>query len=194
MGHEIKYLEYDEPINKKAIEADINSYVRKACWEEGGSGLCSPIRWIDHTCLNREEARQYIDAHDNDRYDQLAVKFRRYEKIEPSKTLLLLKERLKKEQDKKIEYAKNHSVSTFKAEFVGCPECGYKLKRTLLKSESCPLCRAELRGKTTIETLARYEANIRDLQKQINAEERKLEEKNLKKSKIAWLIKIEYHM
>lgn len=194
MGHEIRYVEYPENTSKKAIEAELNDYVRKACWQEGGSGLYGAIRWIDRVCANYNEAQQYIDDHDNDRYDQLAVKFRRYGKIEPSKTLLSLRERLKKEQEKKIEYAKSHSVSTFKAEYVGCPECGSKLKRTLLRGESCPLCRAELRGKTTIDTLARYEANIRDLQKQIAEEERKLEEKNLKNSKIMWLVKIEYHV
>ena len=193
MGHEIRYLEYGDPINKRAVEAEINEFVKHRCFEEGGSGLPGPICWLERLCANREEAREYIDSRDTGRYDQLAVKFRRYEKLAPSKTLLSLRERMQKELDKKAEYAKNHSVSTFKAEYVGCPECGSKLKRTLLKGESCPLCRAELRGKTTVDTLARYEANIHDLQKQIKDEERKLEEKNLKNSKIMWLVKIEYH-
>lgn len=193
MGHEIKYFEYPENINKSQVQDKLDAYVRKACWEEGGSGLNGSIRWIDHVCANYAEAEQYIEDRDKGWYDQLAVKFRVYEKIEPTKALLTLKERLEKERTKKAEYTAAHSVSTFKADYVGCPECGSKLKRTLLKSESCPLCRAELRGKTTVDTIARYEANIRDLQKQIKEEERKLEEKNQKKSKIMWLVKIEWH-
>lgn len=193
MGHEVKYLTYEENVNKKQVQAYWDSYVAKECWQEGASGLNGSIRWIDHICANCEEAEQYIQEKDKGWYDQLAVKFRVYEKIEPTKALLTLKERLEKERTKKAEYAQAHSISSFKADYIGCPECGSKLRKTLVKGENCPLCRAELRGKTTIDTLARYEANIRDLLKQIKEEERKLEEKNLKKSKIMWLVKIEYH-
>ena len=190
MGHETKHFTFDENVDKRKVQDRCDAYAAR---EGGSSGLPSPIRWIDRVFANYDEADAYIKSHDDGWYDQLAVKYREYERIEPTKTLLSLKDRLAKEREKKAEYAAAHSVSTFKAEFVGCPDCGSKLKRTLLKSENCPLCHAELRGKTTIDTIARYEANIRDLQKQIKEEEKKMEEKNLKKSKIKWLVKIEYH-
>lgn len=193
MGHEIKHFTYPENVNKTKVQHDLDNYAAREDWQEGCSGLNSPIRWIDHVCANYDEAEAYIESHDKGWYDQLAVKYREYEKIEPTKALLSLKDRLEKEVEKATWYAAAHSVSSFKAEFVGCPDCGSKLKRTLLKSEKCPLCRAELRGKTTVETLARYDANIRDLQKQIKEEEKKMQEKNLKKSTIKWLVKIEYH-
>lgn len=192
MGHEIRYLDFRENASKTVIESEANKIAKRD--GDYHSGLNSPIRWIDRVCANREEAVEYIKSHDTGWYDQLAVKFREYPKLEPSKTLVALRTRLDNEKSKKIAYEKAHSVSSFKAEFVGCPKCGSKLKRELLKSESCPLCREELRSKTTMETLARYESNIRDLNKQINAEERKLEEKNIKKSAIKWLVKIEYHV
>ena len=107
--------------------------------------------------------------------------------------MITLEERRKNEEKKKAEYAKVHSVSTFKAEYVGCQECGSKLKRTLLRSESCPLCRAELRSKTTMETLARYDNNICELNERIQEERLKIEKKNIAKAKIKWLVKIEYH-
>jgi len=192
MGHEIRHLVYGEHTSKVIIEADANDLSR----QDGDyhHGLDRPIRWFDHVCANREDAEEYIESHDNGWYDNLAVKFREYPKLEPSKTMLALKTRLDNEKSKKSAYEKAHSVSSFKAEFVGCPKCGSKLKRELLKSESCPLCREELRSKTTMETLARYESNIRDLNKQIKAEERKMEEKSIKKSVIKWLVKIEYHV
>lgn len=193
MGHNIHHRVYDENVNKKDVQAYWDKYASMEDWQEGCSGLVRDIRWIDHICKDREEAEAYIESHDRKWYDQLAVKFREYPSIEPSKTLLSLRQRRSAESLKYQEYAKSHSVSTFKAEYIGCPSCGSKLKRTLLKSESCPLCRSELRSKTTIETLDRYSKNITELDKQIRAEEKKLDEKNIKKAKIKWLVKIEYH-
>lgn len=193
MGHNIRHSVYPEDVNQKAVEAEWNERVRHICWEEGSGGLVKPIRWIDHICKNQEEAEEYIKSHDRGSYDQLAVKFREYPSQEPSKTLLTLRKRREAEQKKYSAYAKAHSVSSFKAEYIGCPVCGSKLKRELLRSEGCPLCRAELRSKTTIETLKRYSENVCELDKQIRIEERKQQEKIVKKSKIMWLVKIEYH-
>lgn len=193
MGHEIRHAVYPEDVNKKRVEQEWNERVRHICWEEGSGGLNRPIRWLDHICKDQEEAEAYIKSHDRGCYDQLAVKFREYPKVEPSKTLENLRKRRAAEAQKLSAYAKAHSVSSFKAEFIGCPNCGSKLKRELLRSEGCPLCRAELRSKTTIDTLSRYSWNICELDKQIRAEEKKLQEKIVKKSKIMWLVKIEYH-
>lgn len=193
MSHTIDYWVRSENVNKRAFEDDINDYVRQHTRGEGGHGLNNPIRWLDHICDNREDAHQYIRTHDKDCYDQLAVKFYDYPTLEPSKTTLALQERLRAEHEKRVAYAAAHAVSTFKAEYVGCPECGSKLKRALLKGNSCPLCHAEMRSKTTMETLQRYDANIKELQKKIKAEELKMQEKMRKQAKIMWLIKTEYH-
>lgn len=193
MGHELKYSSYPENVNKKSVQDHWDNYARHEGWQAGCSGLEGPIRWIDHICANKEEAEQYIEDHDDGWYSQLAVKYREYPRVEPTKTLLNLEERLKAERNKLQTYSDAHAVSTFKAEFVGCPECGSKLKRELLKGNSCPLCNAELRGKTTIDTIERYKTNIRELRKEIKEENRKLEEKMVKKSVIKWFVKIEIH-
>lgn len=193
MGHNIQYVEYPENVNKSKVQEEWDERVRHICWEEGGHGLDHPIRWLDRICKDREEAEAYIKSHDSGWYDQLAVKFRVYPNVEPSKALVALERRRAAEAEKYSAYAKAHSVSAFKAEFVGCPGCGSKLKRTLLRGESCPLCRAELRSKTTVDTLNRYSKNICELDKQINTEKKKLQEKAIKESEVKWLVKIEYH-
>lgn len=192
MGHAIEHYEYDIKTDKRRIESEMNEIAR----EDGDyhSGLNSSIRWLDHICEDRERAYSYIESNDKGWYDQLAVKFREYPKSEPTKTLLSLEERLKKERIKKADYEKAHSVSSFKIEYIGCPKCGSKLKRTLLRNNGCPLCGKDLRSKTTLNTLARYENNIRDLVDKICEEERKMNKKNIAKSKIKWLVKIEYHV
>lgn len=193
MSHNIDHWVRPENVNKKAFEADINDYVRQHTLGEGGHGLDSPIRWLDHVCANYEDALEYIRSHDKGWYDQLAVKYYDYPKLEPTKTMLTLQERLRAEQEKRVAYAAAHAVSTFKAEYIGCPECGSKLKRTLLKGNSCPLCHAEMRSKTTMDTLQRYDSNCQELTKKIKVEERKLQEKMRKQAKIMWLVKTEYH-
>lgn len=193
MSHNIDHWVRPENVNKKAFEADINEYVRQHTRGEGGHGLDSSIRWIDHICDNREDAMEYIRSHDKGWYDQLAVKYYDYPKLEPTKTMLALQERLRAEQEKRVAYAAAHAVTTFKAEYIGCPECGSKLKRTLLRGNACPLCRAEMRSKTTMETLQRYDANCAELSKKIKEEERKMQGKMRKQAKVMWLIKTEYH-
>lgn len=192
MGHAVEYYDYDVNTDKRVIDSEMND----RAIEDGDyhSGLNKSIRWIDYICEDREKAYEYIESHDKGWYDQLAVKYRVYPKIEPTKALLTLKERLQKEREKRCSYEKAHSISTFKIEYIGCPHCGSKLKRTLLRGNSCPLCNTELRSKTTMETLQRYENNIKHICQQIKEEERKINQKNLKSSKIKWLVKIEYHV
>lgn len=192
MGHAIEHYEYDIKTDKRRIESEMNEIAR----EDGDyhSGLNSSIRWLDHICEDRERAYSYIESNDKGWYDQLAVKFREYPKSEPTKALLKLKDRKDKEIEKRNAYEKAHSISSFKIEYIGCPHCGSKLKRTLLRNNYCPLCLTELRSKTTIETLQRYADNIVKIKELIKEEERKINKKNIAKSKIKWLVKIEYHV
>jgi hypothetical protein len=193
MSHESKYLSYNVETPRSRIEAEINHYVSCRTIEEGGHGLNDPIRWMDKTFNNYDEACEYIDSI-NKPYDQIAVKYRVYPEIKSSATMLELKNKLAREQKKRVEYAAQHSIKTLKAEYIGCPCCGSKLKRELLKTEKCVLCGTDLRSKTTLDTLSRYSKNIEDLQKKIKAEHCKLESKMIKASTVKWLVKIEYHV
>lgn len=198
MSWEIIY--WDEEISTPIglISAQADEKARAIGYEEGCSGLSSPIRFLNKEFKDRDEAMEYIQNAHRQYYCRdvdcnIAVKYRSYPKITPSKTLEGLKARLDAEKTKRVEYARKHSVSTFKAEYVGCPKCGSKLKRGLLQGETCPLCRSDLRGMTTLETLKRYEANILDLEKKIKEEEKKLQEKMISKSTWRWLIKFSCH-
>lgn len=193
MGHNIHYREYTENVDKKAVQAWWDDYASKEAWKEGSSGLNGNIRWIDRICENRDKAEEFIRRNDSGWYDQLAVKFYDYPRVVPTKTLSNLRERLEKEEDKLVAYRDAHSIATFKADYVGCPECGSKLKKVLLKSNCCPLCGTDMRSKTTLDTLARYEKNIRELKKQIVEEEHKMQAKVRNKAVVKWLVKVEYH-
>ena len=115
--HNICHGTYDENVNKKEVQAYWDDYARMEDWQEGCSGLNRDIRWIDHICTDLEEAKAYIESHDRQNYDQLAVKYREYPKSEPSKTMLNLRQRREAESNKYAEYAKAHSVHMFKADY-----------------------------------------------------------------------------
>ena len=192
MGHAIYYLDFEESVSKEKIVAEADEMAEYE--SDSRSGLPGTIRWLNHICDDREQAHEFIDKNDDGWYDQLAVRYRKYPPCTPTKALLKLKERLEKEREKANSYAKAHSIASFKIEFIGCPHCGSKLKRTLLRGNSCPLCGTELRSKTTMETLKRYKENIENLEKQIYEEGCRINKRNIKNSKLMWLVKIEYHV
>ena len=193
MSRELKWLSYPESKSKSFIEAEIHEYVCTQTYQESRGGLVEPIQWIDRVFDNYDLAYEYINQHDRS-YAQLAVKYRVYPKIEPSSTLLSLQKRLQSEQQKRKQYAEQHSILTLKCAFVGCPNCGSKLNKKFLVREYCPLCRYDMRSKSTLDMLDKYTAKINEIEHKISEEKRRLETKMISKSTIHWLVKIEYHV
>lgn len=97
--------------------------------------------------------------------------------VKTTKHLSSLKERMDRETDKMNTYAKEHSVSEFKASYVSCPKCGSKINKDYIGYDRCPLCKTDLRSETTKKTIARYKNNIIQLKKQIKDEEQKQKDK-----------------
>lgn len=95
MGHNVHYDTCNDTEKAmKSCEAYWNDYAAHEDWQEGCCGLSKPIRWVNKPiCENYEEAERYIGEHDCGGYDQLAVRFYDYGKVEPTKTYNTLKER-----------------------------------------------------------------------------------------------------
>lgn len=107
------------------------------------------------------------------RRNNYGIRYMDYGKVKPTKKMEDMKRQIGELEQKSATYATEHSVLAFKAEFVGCPCCGSKLKRERLKTDKCPLCNTDMRSKTTIETLNGYRSKIRELEKRIRTEENK---------------------
>lgn len=191
MSHNIKHLVYKEDVDRRKVQADLDNYVAHEDWQEGCSGLNSPIRWIE-SCgvLNSyDEALEYIRSHDKGWYDSLAVRFKEFD---GTKTTAQKKAEEKAESAKKkyIDLVNKFHFENIKAAFIGCRHCGSKISLNYLDSNCCPVCDGDMRPKSTLDTLERYEANLK------KANELLLEEQNktlVKHSKTKWLVKIEYH-
>ena len=187
--HNIQYFSYDEKVNRRKVEQEANEYVTREDWQEGCSGLYNPIRWLENVgiCADYEAAQHEIEIRDRHDYDNLAVRY-----YEPVRGFT----------DKRYEELKLHAigahaslneknklwVQTVKAEFVGCRNCGSRLKRELIKSNQCPVCFSDLRPETTLKQVASAQAKLKKAQNACKEYERTHAKKAVK-----WLVKIEYH-
>lgn len=173
--------------NQKSIKeamADISSSVRhEADLEEfpNMGTYVMPIRDIlpGKVFDNFEDAENYCMNEETSwmRNYNVMVAFYDTKCVKTTKRLINLKERRKNEISKLNNYAKEHSVSTFKASYISCPECGSKINKEYIHYDRCPLCKTDLRSETTKKTLARYKDNIKQIEKQIRTEEQKQKDK-----------------
>lgn len=152
------------------------------------------LKLLDNLSIfdSREEAENYINNHSEEFYRRfnVGVKYKNYDNIKPTKNMQNLERRISETEKKMKDYEKAHSVSTFKAEFVGCPDCKSKLKRDLLKSEKCPVCGTDMRSNTTITTLDNYKKKIKELKKQYTEEQKKMKNK----AEIYWLVSAQCYL
>lgn len=185
MGHAIEYFVYDEKCDRSKVDAEVREYAWK-----NGDGYSGPIHWHDEVkpIINQEEAEKWISEHDKGWYDDHAVRFYSYSNTVRTKSIEDLEKKIKELADKSKEYAEAHSVKKFKAAFVGCPKCSSKVAREYIRYDRCPVCGEDLRSKTTLDTLAGYEAKRKELCERLKREREKHSQKTVK-----WLVKFEFH-
>lgn len=183
--HSINYITCDEKTNKALIMNDI---CEEAARE--GDGYHGTLVWHDNTPpLNSyAEAMEFIKRHDNGWYSDHAVRFRDCSTIKSAK-IDEYKKKLDELDKASRKYRNEHSVHSFTAKHIGCMNCGSKLNKEYLNGEKCPLCKTDLRSKTTMDKLRWFEQKITEYHKRLMEEQTK----QGKKAKIKWLVKYEYH-
>ena len=189
MSHNVEMYSYPEKVNRDKVKRELDNYVAHADWQEGCSGLCRDIRWMDAYAPlpDREAAQRFIEEHDRGSYDQLAVRYYAALPFTDSKRKLL-------EQRQKEAYAewekRDDAVypKTLKSAYLGCKGCGSRLSTKHLRGNKCPVCGKDLRPESTLKSIAaakaRWERAGALLQQHIQTHARK---------EICWLVKIEYH-
>lgn len=179
-----------ENFSEKTSISEINDYVKKYVNSHGDRYGTTRVNVLDNAiCSNYEEAYDKINNAQNGFYEGWAVKFYDYSNITPTKRINELVDKKAETKQNKAAYIEAHSIHTFKANLIGCPKCGSKLKKDFLRTNYCPVCHSDLRSETTLETIKRYDARIEKYEKMITDE--KMKQK--KQAKIMWLVKFEYH-
>ena len=91
-----------------------------------------------------------------DKFEKVVKEYNRLNELLQPNEEILLKRKIEALDERIRTYQDKHSIKRLQSEFIGCKNCGSKLARRLLIKEDCPVCHADLRSKTTVETLRRY--------------------------------------
>jgi hypothetical protein len=184
--HNIGYMSQPENVKRDWVMSVISQEA-----EDNGDGYYGPMHWHDEIkpLENREAAEARIKQLDRGWYNDHAVRYYSYDDAKVTNKMVEYRQQIAKLQKKKAEYAEKNSVRNFKADYIGCKQCGSKVSRKHLCTDFCPVCHNDLRSETTKTTLLNYDARIRELWNKI--EEEKKKQKSAKKT--MWLIKYEYH-
>ena len=193
MAHNIEYYTYPATKNQTAIASELQAYAVRKTYEEGGGGLPHPIRWLDHVCDDYESATAFISRNDKGWYDQLAVKYRHFDKPLTSKKLDELNAQLKETAQKLRELESKVAFKEFKAQYISCKKCGSKLNKDYIKRNNCVVCGYDMRSDTTKNAIARLTEKVKTLENAVREEARKVAAKKANEAKEYWLVKIEYH-
>lgn len=196
MGHVIQYHKLPKNASKKNFIADMDEIVQHEDYMEGGRYPASQLTWHDDKVYNTyDDAKQAIDSFIRDSYDDHAVLYYDTDSIavKPSKALETAKMKLDKLIAARDKYVNESRVSHRSSEFIGCTECGSKISRKWLKSDYCPVCKHDLRPNSTLNRIASFDKRIKTARNEVSKIEHDLKLKNIKKAKICWLVKTEYH-
>ena len=186
MSHMILHHTYPATRTLRSIADEVVDYVHHHGDGYGTDAIRMPTEKVFDSY---DAAEEYIRSVDKGWYDGIAVKFLDFSDVKATSKVSELQEKIRETEQKKKEYIAAHSVKTQKAAYIGCPKCGSKLNREMLRGESCPLCRTDLRSATTLERIASFDNRIKEYSKKIGEE--RLKDK--KKAKVTWLVKFEYH-
>lgn len=195
MGHAIEYFEVDKKSEIMPTAIDFASYSVDRQENPTGS-YHGNMHIVDNGRIfnSRSEAERYIENYVRDKwYYDMAVQYREPTEFKPSAKTNALRQKSVELNQKLRDYRDAHSVHLRKSEFIGCPDCGSKLANKRFGGEFCPVCRADLRPKTTIETIQRYEKDIRLNHKAYEDSYEADTVKQAKNGKIRWLVKVEVH-
>lgn len=189
MGHAIDYITVE---SRKDIipTAEEYAYYNVDPYENTSRSYHGNMHIHDNIiCESYEDAKEKIDALDKGWYDDHAVQFKDKSKLKPTKQMESMIAKVLKCKADRETYLNSHSVRMHKSEFIGCKNCGSKLARNYLKSETCPVCGKDLRAEYIIERLKKYDDDI----EQTNNKFKELQKKQTGKCPVKWLVKVEVH-
>ena len=188
MSHNIEHFTYPEKVDKNKVQKELDHYAAMEDWQEGCTGLYRKIRWIDGRVYGSyEEAEEVIKKLDRGDYDQLAVKYDEYHKPKDDKSTELANKLLAAgDEYRKRDFAVYPRSVT--SAFIGCKKCGSKLAREYLRTNSCPVCRTDMRPEYILKSIQAAKNKMERVQKEVSDYAKRKGTKE-----IMWLVKIEYH-
>lgn len=182
--HNIEFTSFGENCDRQDVVDQISRYC-----EHEGDGLYNGIRWLENAGIlkDREAAQDYLEKRDRGSYDNLAVRYYYRMEVDTPKA----KELDMKVAEARKEWLRRNDVlypKTLTAEFIGCKNCGSKLKREFLHMNKCPVCGKDLRPASMMKPIL----SARQKWEHASAAAIRYREAH-GEQKICWLVKYEYH-
>ena len=186
MGHAVLYRSFDVKKSRQSIADEVLNVV-------ANSGDCygtQRIHFNESKVKSYEEAQQFLEKESRGQYyPGEAVMYYDTDHLPENKAVAALRSKYKKTLDDLQKFNEESTVRNFKAKYIGCKKCGSSLSKDFLRGDSCPLCRADLRSKTTLDRISAYQKRLEDIQKKIESEKKKQWEK----ASLKWMVRFEYH-
>lgn len=198
MGHNCTVLTFPEKMSNKEIRKNCARWATCNCdlEERGGYGFDDfDVNFTNKIFEDYDEAEEYLEdtfGH----YRQIAVRYKKYPKVEKSKTELDLERRIEEYSTRIcqidcIPHYANTSYATIK-----CKHCGSALSTAYCGktfNNTCPVCREDLRPESVLKKKESYQATVMELQKKLKAEVKRQNLKIASKVEYMWAVACEVH-
>jgi len=198
MGHAVSMLSFPEKMDKKRIQAECDEWGDYNCdpYERGGhcGGLQAYINFTSRIFDSYDEAYDYL-ATTTGYYRQTAVRYKKYPESKPTKVLEDKRKKVNKYDHLLLELQKPH-YKDVKQATVKCKCCGSSLATKYCGSSynnNCPVCRTDLRPESILEKQRKYKSIIKETEKEIKEEVKKINKKNEAKAELYWMVCCEVH-
>lgn len=196
MGHIVDYFTASrkEDIIPKAIEWCSYNGDR----EEGSDCYdTTQMHITDRVYDSYEEALDAIEKmYQGKWYYDVAVRYHAKEELVPTAKEIALRKRIKKMYEDKNKYYDAHKLTGRRSSLIGCETCGSKISLDYLKAHplrwngyECPVCGESLAPQYVKDRLAKYDADIHNLENQAT----ELVKTRKGKTPVRWLVKVECH-
>lgn len=199
MGHAMSTLTFSaDKFSKKQIQVECDNWGNaNADLVERNfrlDGLGSQINFIDHVFDDFEIADAYLHQISGN-YKQNAVKFKRYPPLKPTTKTADLNRRIKEYSDK-IQKLEEPHYKGVKQATVKCKACGSSLATAYCGKSylnHCPVCRADLRPKSTLDKIGTYRSTIERLSQQLEQLGLQQRQKSKENPEIYWAVLCDVH-
>lgn len=189
---DFRYFLYSEEVDKEDIFREMSDWY----YVNTGMGkILKDIHWFNSICSSDISALEFLDLHDKDVYDCLAVRCKFCDEKSATRKLLSLYVEANKINSDYNKLRNQLFCKDFKVKTIRCKHCGAKFETKSIKSNYCPICRVDMRSETLKNQIESLRLSLEKTYSEIHEEVGRIADKKGKSEdvEILWLIKMKYN-
>lgn len=184
MGLKHSYVAFPTTKTTGRIQRECDEFIAR----EGGMG-CVPVSFINNVFSNYSSAHAYLETVPKGTFKHIAVMYTVTDD-EVAKLALAKDKEYAELLNKYTQLAKrvHYTPETVKSDFIGCKNCGSRIAVKYINSNSCPICKYDLRPQSTKDKLLEMKIKLDDMQKV----RLKVHASASSNTQTNWLVRLEY--